>query len=155
MARRKKADKREVIPDPVHKSVLVAKFINNVMKDGKRGVAENIFYTALNKIEDQTGDSGIEVFEKAIENASPILEVKSRRIGGATYQVPIEVDRERKIALAMRWILTAVRSKPGQPMAESLAAELIAASRGEGGAIRKKEDVHRMAEANRAFAHFR
>ncbi len=155
MARRKKADKREVLPDPVYKSVLVAKFINNVMKDGKRGVAENIFYTALNKIEDQTGDSGIEVFEKAIENASPILEVKSRRIGGATYQVPIEVDRDRKKALAMRWILTAVRSKPGQPMAEALAAELIAASRGEGGAIRKKEDVHRMAEANRAFAHFR
>lgn len=155
MARRKRAEKREILPDPVFKSTLVAKFINNIMGDGKKGVAEQIFYTAIDKIEDQTGDSGIEVFEKAIDNASPILEVKSRRIGGATYQVPIEVDRERKKALAMRWILSSCRNKIGNRMPDNLAEELIAASRGEGGAVRKKEDVHRMAEANKAFAHFR
>ncbi len=155
MARRKRAEKREILPDPVFKSKLVAKFINNIMRGGKKGVAEQIFYTAIDNIEDQTGDSGIEVFEKAIENASPILEVKSRRIGGATYQVPIEVDRERKKALAMRWILSSCRNKVGSRMPDNLAEELIAASRGEGGAVRKKEDVHRMAEANKAFAHFR
>lgn len=155
MARRKRAEKREILPDPVFKSELVAKFINNIMRDGKKGIAEQMFYTAIDKIEDQTGESGIEIFEKAIENASPILEVKSRRIGGATYQVPIEVDRERKKALAMRWILSSCRNKPGNRMPDNLAEEFIAASRGEGGAVRKKEDVHRMAEANKAFAHFR
>ncbi|HKJ66591.1 MAG TPA: 30S ribosomal protein S7 [bacterium] len=155
MARRKRAEKREILPDPVFKSTLAAKFINNIMGAGKKGVAEQIFYTAIDKIEEQTGDSGIEVFEKAIDNASPILEVKSRRIGGATYQVPIEVDRARKKALAMRWILSSCRNTIGNRMPENLAEELIAASRGEGGAVRKKEDVHRMAEANKAFAHFR
>lgn len=155
MARRRKADRREILPDPVYKSKLVAKFMNNLMKDGKKGVAEHIFYTAIQKIEDKTNDSGIEVFEKAIENASPILEVKSRRIGGATYQVPIEVDRDRKKALAMRWLLGSAKSKVGRPMADRLAEEILDASRGEGGAVRKKDEVHRMAEANRAFAHFR
>ncbi len=125
------------------------------MKQGKKGVAENIFYSAIDRIEDQSDESGIEVFEKAIENASPILEVKSRRIGGATYQVPIEVDRDRKLALAMRWLINSAKGKVGKPMSERLAEEFIAASRNEGGAVRKKEDVHRMAEANKAFAHFR
>lgn len=155
MARRRRVDKREVLPDPVYKSKLVAKFMNNLMQDGKKGVAEHIFYTAIQKIEDRTNDSGIEVFEKAIENASPVLEVKSRRIGGATYQVPIEVDRDRKRALAMRWLIGSAKSRAGRPMADRLAEEILDASRGEGGAVRKKDEVHRMAEANRAFAHFR
>lgn len=155
MARRRRVEKREILPDPVYKSKLVAKFMNNLMQDGKKGVAEHIFYTAIQKIEDRTNDSGIEVFEKAIENASPILEVKSRRIGGATYQVPIEVDRDRKKALAMRWLIGSAKSRAGRPMADRLAEEILDASRGEGGAVRKKDEVHRMAEANKAFAHFR
>lgn len=155
MARRRRPDKRDVLPDPIYTSKLVAKFINNLMKHGKRGTAERIFYGAIEQVEDKTNDSGIEVFEKAIENTSPILEVKSRRIGGATYQVPIEVSKERKKALAMRWIIDSATSKAGRPMADRLAEELVAASKGEGGAVRKREEVHRMAEANKAFAHFR
>lgn len=155
MARRRRPDKREVLPDPVYKSMLVSKFINNLMKDGKRGTAERIFYDALQQVEGKANESGIDVFEKAIENASPILEVKSRRIGGATYQVPIEVSKERKKALAMRWIIGAAKSKVGRPMSQRLSEEILAASNGEGGAVRKREEVHRMAEANKAFAHFR
>ena len=155
MARRRRPDKREVLPDPVYKSMLVSKFINNLMKDGKRGTAERIFYDALQQIEGKVDESGIDIFEKAIENASPILEVKSRRIGGATYQVPIEVSRERKKALSMRWIIGAAKSKVGRPMSQRLSEEILAASNGEGGAVRKREEVHRMAEANKAFAHFR
>jgi len=155
MARRKRPERRDILPDPVYDSKLVAKFINNLMRGGKRGTAEQIFYTALEKIEKQGSDSGIDVFEKAIENASPVLEVKSRRIGGATYQVPIEVSRDRKKALAMRWIIGSAKGRSGRPMADRLAEEFMSASKNEGGAVRKKEDVHRMAEANRAFAHFR
>jgi small subunit ribosomal protein S7 len=155
MARRRRPDKREVLPDPVYKSMLVSKFINNLMKDGKRGTAERIFYDALQQVESKANESGIDVFEKAIENASPILEVKSRRIGGATYQVPIEVSKERKKALSMRWIIGAAKSKVGRPMSQRLSEEILAASNGEGGAVRKREEVHRMAEANKAFAHFR
>ncbi|MBD3273857.1 MAG: 30S ribosomal protein S7 [Candidatus Marinimicrobia bacterium] len=155
MARRRRPDKREVLPDPVYKSILVSKFINNLMKDGKRGTAERIFYDALQQVEGKANESGIDIFEKAIENASPILEVKSRRIGGATYQVPIEVSKERKKALSMRWIIGAAKSKVGRPMSQRLSEEILAASNGEGGAVRKREEVHRMAEANKAFAHFR
>ncbi len=155
MARRRRPDKRDVLPDPVYKSKLVSKFINNLMKDGKRGTAERIFYDAIQQVESKGNDSGIEIFEQAIENASPILEVKSRRIGGATYQVPIEVSKERKKALAMRWIIAAAKSKVGRPMSQRLSEEILAASNNDGGAVRKREEVHRMAEANKAFAHFR
>lgn len=155
MARRKRPERREILPDPVHGSLLAAKFINNIMKNGKRGTAERIFYSALEQMEKKTGDDGIEIFEKAIENASPILEVKSKRIGGATYQVPVEVSKDRKKALAMRWLISAAKGHGGRPMSERLADEFLAASKGDGGAVRKKEEVHRMAEANRAFAHFR
>lgn len=155
MARRKRIDKREILPDPLYDSKLVSKFINNLMRSGKRGIAEQIFYTALEIIKDRSGDEGLEVFEKAIDKTSPVLEVKSRRIGGATYQVPIEVSRSRKQALAMRWLISASKARGGKTMADRLASELLAASQGEGGAVRKKDDVHRMAEANKAFAHFR
>jgi len=155
MARRKRPERREILPDPVHESLLVAKFINNIMRSGKRGTAERIFYTALEKMEKQSGKDGLELFEKAIENASPILEVKSKRIGGATYQVPVEVSNDRKKALAMRWLIAGAKGRGGRPMSDRLAEEFLAASKGEGGAVRKKEEVHRMAEANRAFAHFR
>jgi len=155
MARRRSADKREILPDPLFKSRLVAKFMNNLMRDGKKGTAENIFYGAVDIIEEKTNQSGLEIFEKAIENASPVLEVKSRRIGGATYQVPVEVSRERKQALAMRWLIGSAKGGANRPMPEQLAEELIAASNNEGGAVRRKEEVHRMAEANKAFAHFR
>ncbi|MCF7803249.1 MAG: 30S ribosomal protein S7 [Candidatus Marinimicrobia bacterium] len=155
MARRKRPERREILPDPVHDSLLVAKFINNIMRSGKRGTAEQIFYTALEKMEKQAGKDGLELFEKAIDNASPILEVKSKRIGGATYQVPIEVSKDRKKALAMRWLISAAKGRGGRPMSDRLAEEFLAASKGDGGAVRKKEEVHRMAEANKAFAHFR
>jgi len=155
MARRKRIDKREILPDPLYDSKLVSKFINNLMRSGKRGVAEQIFYTALEIIKDRSGDEGLEVFEKAVDKASPVLEVKSRRIGGATYQVPVEVSRSRKQALAMRWLISASKARGGKTMADRLASELLAASQGEGGAVRKKDEVHRMAEANKAFAHFR
>lgn len=155
MARRKRPERREILPDPVYDSLLGAKFINNIMRGGKRGTAEQIFYTALEKMEKQSGKDGLELFEKAIENASPILEVKSKRIGGATYQVPVEVSNDRKKALAMRWLISGAMGRGGKPMSDRLAEEFLAASKGEGGAVRKKEEVHRMAEANRAFAHFR
>ncbi len=155
MARRHSGEKHPVLPDPIFKDRLITKFINNLMRDGKKGTAEGIFYGAVEIIESKTDQSGIEIFEKAIENTSPVLEVKSRRIGGATYQVPVEVSRDRKQALAMRWILSAARSGAGRSMREKLAEELMAAAKNEGGAVRKKEEVHRMAEANKAFAHFR
>ncbi len=155
MARRKRIEKREILPDPLHESKLVSKFINNLMRSGKRGVAEKIFYSALDLIKERSGDEGLEVFEKAIDKSSPVLEVKSRRIGGATYQVPVEVSRSRKQALAMRWIISAAKGRGGKTMADRLASELMAAAQGEGGAVRKKDEVHRMAEANKAFAHFR
>ena len=155
MARRKRIEKRQILPDPLHDSRLVSKFINNLMRSGKRGIAEQIFYGALDIIKDRTGDDGLETFEKAIENTSPVLEVKSRRIGGATYQVPVEVSKSRKQALAMRWLIASAKARGRQTMEDRLASELIAAAQGEGGAVRKKEEVHRMAEANKAFAHFR
>jgi len=155
MSRRRSAEQRVVLPDPKYKSVLVTKFINGLMGSGKKSVAERIFYSSLSMIEQKTQGDGLEVFEKAIENVKPVLEVRSRRVGGATYQVPIEVRVNRKQALALRWIIGYAKARPGKSMAEKLAAELVAAAAKEGGSIKKREDTHRMAEANKAFAHFR
>tara|TARA_X000000368_G_C23004184_1_gene700350 strand:+ start:54 stop:521 length:468 start_codon:yes stop_codon:yes gene_type:complete len=153
--RRRRPERRKILPDPVFKDLSISKFINYLMKGGKKGVAEKIFYNALDIIKQKTKSDGIKIFEKAIENASPMVEVKSRRIGGATYQVPIEVPRGRKFFLASHWLINAATGRSGKPMSERLASELISASNNEGGAIKKKEDTHRMAEANKAFAHFR
>ena len=154
--RRRRPDKRIINPDPFYGDLVIAKFINNLMKDGKKSVAEKIVYDCFSVIEKkEKTDSPIEIFKKALKNASPLLEVKSRRIGGATYQVPIEVPDNRRLALAMRWIISFARSRKGNSMVDRLSAELIAASKNEGSAIKKKEDTHKMAEANKAFAHFR
>ena len=153
--RRRRPERRQILPDPVYNDKLVAKFVNYIMNCGKKGVAEKIFYGAMSQIKERTKTDGLVIFEKAIENASPAVEVKSRRIGGATYQVPIEVPRGRRFYLASQWIINAAISRSGKPMSEKLAAELISAANGEGGAIKKKDDTHRMAEANKAFAHFR
>ncbi len=155
MPRRRKVTKREILPDPKYHNKLVAKFINAIMRRGKKSIAEKIFYTALDIVENKTDQSGLEVFEKAVANVRPILEVKSRRVGGATYQVPVEVPTDRSIALAMRWLIQYSRARGEKTMAEKLAAELIAASKKEGASIKKREDTHKMAEANKAFAHFR
>ncbi len=153
--RRRRPEKRKILPDPVYGDRMVAKFVNYVMKGGKKGIAEKIFYGAMDKVNKLTKSDGYKIFEKAIENASPSVEVKSRRIGGATYQVPIEVPKNRRFFLASHWIINAASSRSGKPMAEKLATELIAAANGDGGAIKKKDDTHRMADANKAFAHFR
>ena len=154
--RRRRPDKRTINPDPVHSDLIVAKFINNLMKDGKKSVAEKIVYNSFSLIEKkEKTDSPLDIFKKALKNASPLLEVKSRRIGGATYQVPIEIPESRRMALAMRWIISFARSRKGNSMVDRLSAELIAASKNEGSTIKKKEDTHKMAEANKAFAHFR
>lgn len=153
--RRRRPERREILPDPIYNDLSVAKFMNYIMTRGKKGIAENIFYGAMDIIKKKTKTEGLKIFQKAIENVSPSVEVKSRRIGGATYQVPIEVPRNRKFYLASQWIIKSARSKSGRPMPDSLAGELISAANSEGGAIKKKEDTHRMAEANRAFAHFR
>ena len=155
MSRRSRAEKRETKPDPKFESRIVTKFINNLMVDGKKSKAEKIFYDAVDIMEERSGESGVEVFETARNNAKPALEVKSRRVGGATYQVPIEVRPERRTALASRWLIGFARSRSEKSMAERLAGELLAASRGEGSTIKKKDDTHRMAEANKAFAHYR
>ena len=153
--RRRRPERRKILPDPVFKDLSISKFINFLMKGGKKGVAEKIFYNALDIIKQKTKSDGIKIFEKAIENTSPSVEVKSRRIGGATYQVPMEVSDARKKSLAMRWILSYSRGRKGKTMANRLASELIAASNNEGSSVKKKEDTHKMAEANKAFAHFR
>ena len=155
MSRRQRATKRPVPPDPRYDSQTVTKFINSLMRGGKKSVAESIFYTAMDVIEKRTGQTGVQVFKQGLTNVKPSVEVKSRRVGGATYQVPIEVRPDRRTALGMRWILDFSRKRRDKSMAERLAAELIAASNGEGSAIKKKEDTHRMAEANKAFAHYR
>lgn len=152
--RRKRNIKREIRPDAKHGSVLAMQFINKIMYDGEKRVAERIFYSALDQIEKKGKKPGMEIFEEAIKNVSPQLEIKARRIGGATYQVPREVRGERKIALAIRWIINASRSVKGKPMAKKLAEEIILASKNEGSAIKKRNETHRMAEANKAFAHF-
>ena len=153
--RRRRPEKREILPDPVYSNLMVAKFVNYIMNDGKKGVAEKIFYGAMDQVKSKTKTEGLKIFEKAIESASPSVEVKSRRVGGATYQVPIEVPKNRRFYLASQWIISAAASRSGRPMSEKLAIELIAAANGDGGAIKKKDDTHRMAEANKAFAHFR
>ena len=155
MPRKGKTPKREVLPDPVYGSVVVAKLINSIMLDGKKGVAQGIVYSAFDKIGDITGEEPMEVFEKAMNNIMPTLEVKARRIGGANYQVPIEVRPERRQTLALRWLTNATRARGEKTMAERLAKELVDASNNSGASVKKKEDTHRMAEANKAFAHFR
>src|SRR3989344_1207317 len=152
--RRKRKFQRDILPDPKYSNVAIAKFINYVMKGGKKSVAQKVVYRTFDMIEKKYQQDPLVVFDTAIKNVSPQLEVKSRRVGGATYQVPREVRGPRKLALTYRWILGAARSKKGKPMHEKLAEELIAASKNEGAAIKKKLDTHRMAEANKAFAHF-
>jgi small subunit ribosomal protein S7 len=146
--------KHKIDPDRIYNDIEVSKFINKVMSDGKKTIAQKVVYGAFDLIKEQTKKEPLEVFKQAIENASPILEVKPKRIGGATYQVPMEVRGERKLALAFRWILEGARNKKGKPMAEKLAQELIDCTNNQGNAIKKKQDTHRMAEANKAFAHF-
>ncbi|MBZ0263220.1 30S ribosomal protein S7 [bacterium] len=155
MARRKRAEKRQILPDPRYKSLSVAKFVNNLMQRGKKSVAEGIFYSAIEIIDSKTEGKGVETFETALKNSRPLLEVKSRRVGGSTYQVPVEVRRDRATALATRWLIGFANGRSGSNMAEKLADEILAASKGEGSTIKKKDDTHRMAEANKAFAHFR
>ena len=153
--RRRKAPKRKILPDPKYDSILVGKFINGLMKDGKKSVAEKIFYSAMDEISNKTKDEPMEVFEKAVKNVMPVLEVRSRRVGGATYQVPVEVREVRRQTLALRWLIIYSRLRSERTMAERFANELMAASKNEGSSIKKKEDTHKMAEANKAFAHFR
>jgi len=155
MPRRKRVVPRDVLPDPKYKSVVVTKFINGLMTRGKKSTAEQIFYDAIATIEDRTQKNGLEVFKKALDNVKPVLEVKSRRVGGATYQVPVEVNESRRQALSIRWIIGFARQRNDKTMFEKLASELIAASNKEGPAIKKREDTHKMADANKAFAHFR
>ncbi len=155
MSRRSSAEHRETPPDPRFESQTVTKFINNLMNDGKKSTAEAIFYGAMDLLEQRSGQPGVNVFQQALNNAKPALEVKSRRVGGATYQVPVEVRPERRTALAVRWLIGFARGRSEKSMAERLAAELLAASRGEGSTIKRKDDTHRMAEANKAFAHYR
>ena len=153
--RRRRPEKRKILPDPVFSDLEVAKFMNFLMIGGKKGASEKIFYGAINIVKERTKKDGIDIFKLAVKNAAPMLEVKSRRIGGANYQVPIEVAKHRQFFLAAHWIINSARKRSGRAMSDRLAAELISAANNEGGAIKKKEDTHRMAEANRAFAHFR
>jgi small subunit ribosomal protein S7 len=156
MARRREAEKRQILPDPKFNDILVARFINSLLTQGKKSVAERMFYSALDNIVDRVkGEEPLRVFKKAVENAAPQLEVRSRRVGGATYQVPVEVNVNRRTALSIRWLIGNARGRAGRSMADKLTDELVDAYNNTGGAIRKKEDVHRMAEANKAFAHYR
>jgi small subunit ribosomal protein S7 len=153
--RRRRAEKRQVTPDPKYKNITVTRFINIMMTRGKKAVAEKIVYRCFDILAEKTGKGSLEVFQKALDNARPLLEVKPRRIGGATYQIPIEVKAERGMSIAMRWIRNFARAKKGKPMEIKLADEILDAFKGEGGAIKKREDTHKMAEANKAFAHYR
>ena len=155
MSRRRRAEVREIDADPVYNSTLAEKFVNNMMWDGKKTIAQGIFYNAMDQLRERSGDDPVKVFKKAVENAKPLLEVKTRRVGGANYQVPVEVSQNRRTSLAIRWILINARSRPDKGMPDKLANELLDASNMRGGAIKKKDDVHRMAEANKAFAHYR
>ena len=155
MARRNRAVKRPVVPDTRYNSQLVSSFVNKLMKNGKKTVAASIFYKALDIVEERSKKPGIEIFEQAVKNATPLIEVRPRRVGGATYQVPLEVRPERRQSLAIRWLVSTARSRSGKSMAEKLAAELIDAASNQGTTIKKREDTHKMAEANRAFAHYR
>ena len=153
--RKRRAEKRDVLPDPIYNSKVVTKLINSLMKDGKKGIAQTILYDAFDMVKEKTSQEPMEVFEKALSNIKPALEVKSRRVGGANYQVPIEVKANRSQALAMRWLVQYARLRGGHSMAENLANEIIDASNNTGAAVKKREETHRMAEANKAFAHYR
>lgn len=155
MARRRAAEKREILPDSIYGDIIVAKFMNSLMVDGKKSTAEAIFYGSMDLIKEKSGQEGIEVFRKALENVKPVVEVKSRRIGGATYQVPIEVDPARAQALGIKWMIKYARDRKEYGMIEKLTAEVMAAANQEGNTFKKKDDTHKMAEANRAFAHYK
>ena len=155
MPRRGQISKRDVLPDPIYNSTLVTKLINNIMYDGKKGVAQKIVYDAFSIVEEKLNQNPLEVFQAALENVMPVLEVKARRVGGSTYQVPMEVRAERRQTLGLRWMTAFARKRSERTMAEKLAAEIIDAKNSAGGAFKKKEETHRMAEANKAFAHFR
>ncbi|MCC5843190.1 MAG: 30S ribosomal protein S7 [Verrucomicrobia bacterium] len=155
MARRHRSVKRETIPDPKFQSAEISRFINQLMRDGKKSVAQNVLYTALDMVEEKSGGTPLEVFEEAIENIRPQLEVKSRRVGGATYQVPMELSAQRSRSLAMRWLIQYANSRKGVPMSKALANEIVDAYNNTGAAIKKRDDTHKMAQANRAFAHYR
>lgn len=155
MPRRREVEKRNVAPDPKYHDRLVAKFVNNLMRAGKKPVAEHLFYGAMEIIEQRTREDGLKTFKKAVENVKPVLEVKARRVGGATYQVPVEIKPGRRTALAMRWLINYARARGEKTMMEKLAAEFIDAANNRGSSIKKREDTHKMAEANKAFAHYR
>jgi small subunit ribosomal protein S7 len=155
MPRRRRPEQREILPDPLYNSTLAEKFVNSMMWDGKKNTSQRIFYTAMDRIRDKSQDDPLKLFKKAVENCKPLVEVKTRRVGGANYQVPVEVPNNRRTSLAIRWILQNARSRPEKGMPEKLANELNDAANMRGGAIKKKDDVHRMAEANKAFAHYR
>src|ERR671928_515935 len=156
MPRRREVPKREILPDPVYNSQLITKFINSLMSDGKKSVAERVFYGALKKVEDRAKEDPLKVFKKAVDNVKPALEVKSRRVGGSNYQVPVEVNPNRRLSLSIRWLVGYARERgDGKTMEEKLANEFLDASNLRGGAVKKREDTHRMAEANKAFAHYR
>jgi small subunit ribosomal protein S7 len=153
--RKQQAKKLPLAPDPVYNDKLVTRFVNNLMWQGKKSVAFTIFYDSLDKVAKQTNEDGYEVWKKALQNVTPAVEVRSRRIGGATFQIPSEVRLDRKISLSIKWMIRFARTRHGKTMADKLSGEIVAASKGEGGAFKKKEDTHKMAEANRAFAHFK
>ena len=155
MPRRREVPKREVLPDPIYNSQLVTKFISGLMQDGKKSTAEGIFYNAMKKVEDRTGEDPVKVFKKAVDNVKPALEVKSRRVGGSNYQVPIEVRPARRTSLAIRWLVSFAQARGEKTMQDRLAGEIMDAANSRGNAMKKKEDTHRMAEANKAFAHYR
>ena len=155
MSRRRRAERREVAPDPQYGNEEISRFINRIMIGGKKSIAQKIMYQALVQLEEETHRPALEVFQQAMRNVTPMLEVKPRRVGGATYQVPVEVRPERRVALARRWIINSARSQSGAPMSQRLYRELLEASRGQGVAVKRREDLHRMAEANRAFVHYR
>ncbi len=155
MSRRRRAVKRIIAPDPKYNSLEIANFINRIMKNGKKSVAQRVLYQALDMVSKEASRKPIEIFQQALHNSTPAVEVKARRVGGATYQVPVEVGDSRRMALAMRWIIRAAQGRGGRPMAEKLAQELLEASKGQSAAVKRKEDLHKMAEANRAFAHYR
>jgi small subunit ribosomal protein S7 len=153
--RKRRAEKRPVILDPIYNDYVVAKFVNNIMFDGKKNTAREIIYDAFNIVKEKTNEEPLDVFKKAISNVAPLVEVRSRRVGGATYQVPVEVREERRLALAIRWLKNYAQARRDKNMSSRLAAELMAAAKGEGSAVKKREDTHKMAEANKAFAHFK
>jgi len=153
--RRRQAEKRDVQPDPIFHDKMVTRFVNNLMRDGKKNVARKILYQAFEIIEEQTGEAGIDVLKNALNNVMPVVEVKGRRVGGSTYQVPVEVRQDRGTTLGMRWLIAAAKNRNDKSMALRLSREVIDAAKNEGGAVRKKDEMHRMAEANKAFAHFR